>query len=366
MALEATADERLTVYNELHSLNMSAEKEDTDKQGHTIDAMPDTECPITAADIDAVMHATAWLHASTMKTRIHPAKVLDYLRDNVDPSIARLTPVAGGEISQAFSFEHGGRSFIVRVNRDDDSFVKDAYAAAHFSSERLPVPEVVHIGKMADDYHVCISRKAEGKALDSQTEEQTQRLLPKVMEMLDAIHETPVTEEGFGYFGADGKGKYASWQEDLLSIEHADWIDWEQAFGTTCLEPDSIASLLTKLKMLAPRMPSERALVHGDVGMDNVLADGEKITAVIDWGGARYGDPLYDVAWLHVWWETVPFADLYRRHCAEKKRPMPDYELRIQCYATCIGIGALAFFALSHQPQKYAWLKGRLQEIGVL
>lgn len=42
-----------------------------------------------------------------------------------------------------------------------------------------------------------------------------------------------------------------------------------------------------------PEMPE--TLIHGDLTIDNVLADGEGLTGVIDWGGAGPGDPRYDI-----------------------------------------------------------------------
>jgi hygromycin-B 4-O-kinase len=42
--------------------------------------------------------------------------------------------------------------------------------------------------------------------------------------------------------------------------------------------------------------------VHGDMVNHNVLVQDPRITAVIDWGNALYGDWLYDAAWLIFWW----------------------------------------------------------------
>ncbi len=42
-----------------------------------------------------------------------------------------------------------------------------------------------------------------------------------------------------------------------------------------------------------PDMPE--TLIHGDLTIDNILADGDALTGIIDWGGAGPGDPRYDV-----------------------------------------------------------------------
>jgi aminoglycoside phosphotransferase (APT) family kinase protein len=57
--------------------------------------------------------------------------------------------------------------------------------------------------------------------------------------------------------------------------------------------------------------------VHGDFGSNNVLADGEHITGVVDWSEAMIGDPLYDVANIfsgasgcHVWSSKLSISRL--------------------------------------------------------
>jgi aminoglycoside 3'-phosphotransferase-2 len=45
-----------------------------------------------------------------------------------------------------------------------------------------------------------------------------------------------------------------------------------------------------------PPAPPPLVLVHGDFTLDNVLADDDGPSGVVDWGGAGRGDPRYDVA----------------------------------------------------------------------
>jgi aminoglycoside phosphotransferase (APT) family kinase protein len=42
----------------------------------------------------------------------------------------------------------------------------------------------------------------------------------------------------------------------------------------------------------------EPALVHADLGPEHILHDGLRITGVIDWSDACFGDPALDFAWL--------------------------------------------------------------------
>lgn len=44
--------------------------------------------------------------------------------------------------------------------------------------------------------------------------------------------------------------------------------------------------------------PTDRVLVHGDYRLGNMIWDGTRIAAVLDWEYADAGDPLFDLAWL--------------------------------------------------------------------
>lgn len=40
----------------------------------------------------------------------------------------------------------------------------------------------------------------------------------------------------------------------------------------------------------------DSTLIHGDFTIDNVLVNDSNIVGIIDWSGAGFGDPRYDVA----------------------------------------------------------------------
>ncbi|SFM47027.1 Aminoglycoside phosphotransferase [Paenibacillus sp. 1_12] len=63
----------------------------------------------------------------------------------------------------------------------------------------------------------------------------------------------------------------------------------------TQYEVDGSEELLSRLKEKRPK-PIENTLIHGDFTIDNVLVNEGNIVGIIDWSGAAYGDPRYDVA----------------------------------------------------------------------
>ncbi|MGX1811211.1 phosphotransferase [Nocardia sp. NPDC055321] len=104
-------------------------------------------------------------------------------------------------------------------------------------------------------------------------------------EFLLALHGTPVdaaVERGFA--GAERT--------------HHDRVDADRRFRAEVLPllPDSHRSRGVELLDAVLRFPTD-TLVHGDLGPEHVLADGTRVTGVIDFGDAHVGDAAIDLAW---------------------------------------------------------------------
>jgi aminoglycoside phosphotransferase (APT) family kinase protein len=57
------------------------------------------------------------------------------------------------------------------------------------------------------------------------------------------------------------------------------------------------------------RVPEAEAIVHWDFSPDNVLARAGRVTGVIDWEGARPGDPRFDLVTLAFYAPGTPLLD---------------------------------------------------------
>ena len=67
-------------------------------------------------------------------------------------------------------------------------------------------------------------------------------------------------------------------------------------------------------------------VVHGDLHEDNILVDGDRVTAVTGWTDLRIGDPADDMAWL-VASNEQGFVDAVLRHYTSSRRDAPDTHL---------------------------------------
>lgn len=297
---------------------------------------------------------------STRKTQIDTKVVLEFLKKKFDKNITFIAPLEGGEMSQAFSFDSGNGRFVIRVDIGIKAFVKDKYAFEHFSSDKIPIPEVIRMGKMNPQYYYAITKRAEGKILDHFSLEVIREVLPELMKVLDNIHSVNIDTSKYGDWDENGGAFFDSWKEFLLSINDEQYFGWKNLFKNSFMEEEVFTKAYGKIKQLINHCPEIRHLIHGDYGFNNLLSDGKKITGVIDWGESKYGDFLYDVAWLGFWTRDIDYEEEFYKHYKEKEIKIPNYKERILCYKLHLGLSAAHFFVTSNQEKSYIWVRDRI------
>jgi hygromycin-B 4-O-kinase len=303
---------------------------------------------------------------------------LPILQEYFDRPIHNLQPLAGGQVAQTFSFtvepaQEGtgqeperARDYVIRFNAAMRvSFEKEAYVYANFASPRIPIPRVIHLGHL-DNIHFAITEKAPGQNLLQIPRSAYPALIPQLIELLDAIHQIPVGDRpGYGIFDGNGVADGPGWRAHLECVREEEqagdfFANWHTLFQTTFLERDRFDRIFNHMTQLLGYCPEERYLVHGDYGFGNVLAQDGRITAVLDWNGARYGDFLFDVAWLDFWSPGAGWQDRFQEHYRQTGRTVPSYSERILCYQCYITLGALKFYAKAGDKASYDYATGRI------
>ncbi len=306
-----------------------------------------------------------------IKPELANEQVTTLLQEHFSTPIEQLSGINNGQIAQTFSFTSGGQAYIVRFNRDNmgANFPKEAFIAGHIASPRIPIPHIVHVGRF-QELHYSISAKVPGRPLNQLPPAGYAQLLPEVIRTLDAIHHIDVRDwpPHYGVFDDNGVGLSASWRSYLTSIgeEEEDWDfygKWYTLFDTTFLARDVFDSIYREMSRLLDSCPEERYLVHGNYGFSNVIEHEGSITGVLDWIDAKYGDFVYDVAWLDFWAPEAHHGELFRRYYARQGISVPAYAERLRCYHCYIGMDALRFFAKSNQPGAYQWSRKRILEL---
>ena len=111
---------------------------------------------------------------------------------------------------------------------------------------------------------------------------------------------------------------------------------------------------------LSDACPEDPFLLHGGPGHGNVIVHEGKITGVIDWLDAQYGDFVHDIAALDLWVPEIDFAGRFERYYAAQGITVPAYTERLLCYECHISLDAFRFFAKARNEPSYWWTRQRI------
>ena len=181
-------------------------------------------------------------------------------------------------------------------------------------------------------------------------------MLPALFAALDAARAVDLSgTRGFGGWEADEAGPYGSWREALLDTNNDSppkYIHgWREKLVASPWGIGPYDEAFTRLQELIPYLPEERYLVHSDLLHYNVLVEGDRLTALIDWGCSMYCDFLWDVSWIDFWsqwypaWRGIDFKAEILRHYEAIGLDVPHFVERLYCYEIAIGLDGLAYNA---------------------
>jgi hygromycin-B 4-O-kinase len=301
--------------------------------------------------------------------------VRDFLSGHFRRPISELARIALGEWSQAYSFRCNGDDYIARFSALEEDFAKDRLVAAYATAD-LPIPPIVAMGRAFDGFY-AISRRAFGEFIDDLDAAHMRAVLPALFAALDAARLTDLSATaGFGGWGAGGDAPHASWRAYLLDVTHDRPTDrvsgWRQRLDASPERSGPFDAAAQRLQTLVDACPEERHLIHSDLLHFNVLIDGNRLSAVFDWGCSLYGDFLYDVAWLTFWapwyraWDGIDFREEAARHYAAIGLEVPDMKERLRCYELHIGLGSLAYSAYKEYWEHFAWTAERTLRVAMV
>jgi aminoglycoside phosphotransferase (APT) family kinase protein len=254
-----------------------------------------------------------------------------------------------GLTTLVFSCATPEADFIVRRGKNENAFRKDAFIGDHFTHEALPVPHVTGISRLEDGSVVCISERASGAPADEAVLYYPgSELNTSLMHTLQAMHSTQGNEVDETLF-VSPKRRLATVMYDKADANVSRKLD--------VATREEIAFIQQRVGRYA--MPDLRRLCHNDVKGDNLIAFEGKITGVIDWAMADFGDPASDLSRLYASYpEAVNFNEYdLRGEAADHLRE------RVLYYAMAACVGSARFFSGLHDYTRIADAENRLVEL---
>jgi hygromycin-B 4-O-kinase len=277
----------------------------------------------------------------------------DFLRGRFGPA-AQVTVMRPGEWSVAYSVRTADADLVARFSAYDEDFEKDAFAS-RYSSVALPIPPIIEWGPALGGFY-AVAQRIGGEHIDGLDETRMRRVLPSLFAALDAMRAVDLSASpGFGGWRTNGSTTHRSWRDFLLGFFNEPATrgapTWRELLQDL---PKAVAAFeegYARLVQMVEYCPEERALYHDDLVNRNVLVDGDRISAVLDWGSSKYGDFLYDIANLvfyRPWftaWRNIDFAAEARAHYDAIGLAVPRFAERLSCYCLRLALDGVAYSA---------------------
>lgn len=205
--------------------------------------------------------------------------------------------------------------YVVRVNRDASMRLRREAVLSNVLPDGVGYPGVVQYGgEPGSDWLVMprVPGLPLSRSWPTMSEETRRRAVREVVERLRLVHETPCPRlDGLhdapqlldpAELGRHAVGRLLEALQRAGRLPHVD-------AGIMVEAAELVRDLADVLDPF-----DEQSIVHGDLTFENVLWDGEKVTAILDFEFARPGPPDLDLDVL------LRFAALPHLHVA------PDYE----------------------------------------
>lgn len=300
--------------------------------------------------------------------RVSLASAAEFLRERFDGDVRDVAGIAHGEWSSTFSFDLNGEPRIIRFGVHRDDYERDQYAAS-LNRTDLPVPRVFEIGSGLGR-HFAISERAFGAYLDDIDGPQFLAVLPGLFRAMDSMRAVAMPGPGFGEIDGRGCATALDWRSHLLAVaEPSERLPgWQERLRELPEANALFNEAFARLDGTASNAV-EPHLVHADLLNFNVLVDGNRPSAFLDWGCAMAGDFLYDVAWLvycQFWypaWDKIDIVAAAKEHFAATRLDVSDFERRLQACLLHIGLGNIRYTAFARRAEGVADACRRVREV---
>lgn len=281
------------------------------------------------ANIVATKTKIAALKTSSQELVIPEETFTQYLRkrfpDQPDIRAGNLTAIPGGRSKGTILFDltSGGRTQSMVIRKDFAQDFMDCSVVDEFPLVRaawkagLPIPEPYWLEEDASviDGKFIVFARVSGKVAGTMFEMKTTPAVAKqVAAALAKLHAIDIEAAGLADALDFGRSTFAVRDMVLSSYEK------HRAYTSDNLLLESAhVWMLNNLDCIDPRP----VFVHGDCGFHNVLADGDRMTALLDWELSHAGDPAEDLISCKALAQTImPWQEFLDAYVAAGGKPV--------------------------------------------
>ena len=243
------------------------------------------------------------------KDRLDEAALTGWMQDHVEgfEGPIDLSKFKGGQSNPTYRIDTQGRSYVLRRKP-----FGELLPSAHAVDREYRVISGLHPTgfPVAKPYGLCedesvigsmfyIMEMVKGRSLwdgslpDMEPAQRTE-IYHALIDTLADLHETDHEAAGLGEYGKPG---------NYFERQVGRWTKQYRASET-----EEMPEIERLIEWLPATLPSQErtSIVHGDYRIDNVIyaPDEPRIAAVLDWELSTLGDPMADVAYLLMNWET--------------------------------------------------------------
>jgi len=259
------------------------------------------------------------------------------------------------------------------LSHTPDNFYRDK-TSNQWSSPHLPIPEIIKIDSYQNHYY-AISPFFQGEPFENLLVAALEQTLPDFLSMMTALQTINLDSiKGFGRLIPTGQGAYVSWTEALLDVnnDHPYNLNhgWKKILSEIPEMQLKFNYFYKKLSELVQFCPSKKSLIHSDLLYQNLLVHDFKISAVLDWGCAMVGDPVYDIAliaffepWFPAFTQVNLIQKIQQSYLNQSSENHQNFSQRMVAYQIHLTLDNIAHCAFSKQENYINDHINRLEEI---
>lgn len=258
-------------------------------------------------------------------------------------AITGFTVLTGGFSKRTVLFDvedatHGPRSLVLRAEQEISlprfsDVIEEFYLASYLAEAGLPTPGTVslesnlrHFGKP-----FAIIEKAEGLNYGwtmGRKLAPTEALVDSIIDALCAMHTVPIRHDD----PRIAQSHLAQWRgcetvRDATRRYVSVYMDG--LIRQTGIEPSpELVRAMRWLQANVPDVSEPPVLVHHDFGLNNLLIEGERVSAILDWEAAIVVDPAYDILVMQrELAEVISLEEFLDRYHARTGRRITPYNM---------------------------------------